>query len=108
MIRPMLAAGAVALVASATPAHAGVLLPGSFLTEDILGSGISIEDPEGLAVIGDVLYVVDDASGAYWQSTLTSINLNTGSVTQSSLAFGSAFASVGTGTLTGGDRKSVV
>ena len=102
MIRPMLAAGAVALVASATPAHAGVLLPGSFLTEDILGSGISIDDPEGLAVIGDVLYVVDDANGAYWQSTLTSINLNTGSVTQSSLAFGSAFASVGTGTLTGG------
>ena len=102
MIRPMLAAGAVALVAGATPAHAGVLLPGSFLTEDILGTGISIDDPEGLAVIGDVLYVVDDANGLGRQSTLTSINLNTGSVTQSSLAFGSAFASVGTGTLTGG------
>ena len=102
MIRPMLAAGAVALVAGATPAHAGVLLPGSFLTEDILGSGISIDDPEGLAVIGDVLYVVDDASGNNRQSTLTSINLNTGSVTQSSLALGSAFASVGTGTLTSG------
>ena len=102
MIRPMLAAGAVALVASATAAHAGVLLPGSFLTEDILGSGISIDDPEGLAVIGDVLYVVDDASGNNRQSTLTSINLNTGSVTQSSLAFGGAFASVGTGTLTSG------
>ena len=102
MIRPMLAAGAAALVASATPAHAGVLLPGSFLTEDILGSGISIDDPEGLAVIGDVLYVVDDASGFGRQSTLTSINLNTGSVTQSSLAFGSAFASVGTGTLSSG------
>ena len=102
MIRPMLAAGAITLVAGAMPAHAGVLLPGSFLTEDILGSGISIDDPEGLAVIGDVLYVVDDANGAARQSTLTSINLNTGSVTQSSLALGSAFASVGTGTLTGG------
>ena len=102
MIRPMLAAGAVALVASGTPAHAGVLLPGSFLTEDILGSGISIDDPEGLAVIGDVLYVVDDGDSVDWQSTLTSINLNTGSVTQSSLALGSAFTSVGTGTLTGG------
>ena len=106
MIRPMLAAGALALVASGTPAHAGVLLPGSFLTEDILGSGISIDDPEGLAVIGDVLYVVDDANGFGRQSTLTSINLNTGSVTQSSLAFGSAFASVGTGTLSSGSMST--
>ena len=61
-IRTFLGAAAGAILASgvATTAQASLLLPGSFETEDILATGVSIEDPEGLAVIGDVLWVVDD------------------------------------------------
>ena len=106
-IRTFLGAAAGAILASgvATTAQASLLLPGSFETEDILATGVSIEDPEGLAVIGDVLWVVDD-DGLGGPNTLTSINLNTGAVSQSALDFGLPgpfpVTSVATGTLTPG------
>ncbi|MCG8507475.1 MAG: hypothetical protein MI755_22925 [Sphingomonadales bacterium] len=96
---------------AAPMASAAMLLPGSFTTDPIPGTAITIGDPEGLAVIGDVLYVVDDDGP---DNRLTSINLTTMAVSQSPLSFpfvslGSvlpAATSVGTGTLASGSVET--
>ncbi|MEM1345327.1 MAG: VPLPA-CTERM sorting domain-containing protein [Pseudomonadota bacterium] len=94
------------LALSTGTAQASSLLPGVFETSDaVLGTGVGIGDPEGLAIIGDTLYVVDDDNADGGTAALFAIDLNTHITSRIDLGFqgtGSTLSLLDVGTLTPG------